>query len=884
VAETDEAGLFPPQKPAAPSRAEGNLHQNLPRGDGRRRLRAWALPVMALLLAAVVVLPPLISIKHLQRRIADSIGQGIGRPVRMSSVKMRLLPRPGFEITDFVVEEDPAFGAEPILRSAEVKAYVRLMSLWRGRLEIARIAFDEPSINLVRNAAGRWNFDSLISQAARIPKAPSSQPHAGNLPRFPYIDASNARVNFKIGNEKLPFSFFNADLAVWLENPGQWKVEFAAQPVRTDLSLDLANTGIVKIDGSLRRAATLTEMPAVLHAEWSNAALGQLSQLLAGSDLDWRGDLDLTADLNGSADHAELRVVAKGRGIHRIEFEPRQPLDVDVTCQAQFTRTGRSFDEITCLTPTGAGHLLLTGSVHGLASRPDPALSLEVNNLPVTMAFDGLRLVRSGFAPAAQAMGRIDGNFTYATSAGSPFPQLHGGVTVNDASIAVPSLTKPLDLPVLHLAMNTDAAAGNKRRGQTVHEKRQGTAAIAGPALLLAPFVIDSPGAAGLNMSGSFDHTGFSLHAAGESSMVQLMALGKDLSLPLNRELTFAAKGLADLDLMFHGPWVRPVVDLDHPVAPMSVDGSLNLHNAEVSAPFLAQPLEVASVQGEFANHQANWTASAIDYGPIHGDATLSYPMFCMGASTCVPRFTLHLASLDAAEAQSALLGAAHHGELVQSLIDRFGSAKGAWPTMSGSVTVGSLSMGSLTARDVSAAVDVDGNSAKIESLEGKALDGSISAVGTIAASGSSPQYAFTIKLERASASSVAGLFGEDWGPGAVNLSTNLRFSGFQSEQLLSSATGTFQFDWSKGGLPDAPPPLGHFDHWSAGGSIARNALTLAKSQVVSGNAALPLTGSISFARELRLSEVAGETGPAAISGTLQKPRVRRTATDQDAR
>ena len=79
-------------------------------------------------------------------RIAESISRAIGRPVRMSSIKLRLLPRPGFEIADFVVEEDPAFGAEPILRSSQVIASVRLLPLWRGRLEIARIAFDEPSV------------------------------------------------------------------------------------------------------------------------------------------------------------------------------------------------------------------------------------------------------------------------------------------------------------------------------------------------------------------------------------------------------------------------------------------------------------------------------------------------------------------------------------------------------------------------------------------------------------------------------------------------------------------------------------------------------------------------------------------------------------------
>jgi hypothetical protein len=303
----------------------------------------------------------------------------------MSSIKMRLLPRPGFEIADFVVEEDPAFGIEPILRSSQVIASVRLLPLWRGRLEIARIAFDEPSLNLVRNREGRWNFDTLLSQAAQIPKAPTGEAHPRGLPRFPYIDASNARVNFKSGDEKLPFSFLDADLAVWLENPGEWRIQFAAQPARTDLSLDLANTGLFRLEGSLRHAAKLTQMPMQLHAEWNGAPLGQLSRIFTGSDANWRGQLDATAEITGSLDHAALKLTASGQGIHRAEFDRREPLDLNVICQSAFNRDDRLFDAITCLSPTGDGHLLLTGSIHAVPAKPDPNLSLELNHVPVAL-------------------------------------------------------------------------------------------------------------------------------------------------------------------------------------------------------------------------------------------------------------------------------------------------------------------------------------------------------------------------------------------------------------------------------------------------------------------------------------------------------------------
>jgi uncharacterized protein involved in outer membrane biogenesis len=81
----------------------------------------------------------------LKSRIIFSISSALGRPVDIGSVHLRLLPRPGFDLESLVVYDDPAFGAEPMLRASQVAAALRLTSLLRGRLEIARLDLTEPS-------------------------------------------------------------------------------------------------------------------------------------------------------------------------------------------------------------------------------------------------------------------------------------------------------------------------------------------------------------------------------------------------------------------------------------------------------------------------------------------------------------------------------------------------------------------------------------------------------------------------------------------------------------------------------------------------------------------------------------------------------------------
>ena len=111
---------------------------------------------------------------RLRTRIVRSISLALGRPVDVGSVTLRLLPQPGFDLENFVVHEDPEFGAEPVLQSADVVATVRVSSLLRGRLEIARLSLTEPSLNLVRNSEGRWNLEKLVERAASTPVAPLS--------------------------------------------------------------------------------------------------------------------------------------------------------------------------------------------------------------------------------------------------------------------------------------------------------------------------------------------------------------------------------------------------------------------------------------------------------------------------------------------------------------------------------------------------------------------------------------------------------------------------------------------------------------------------------------------------------------------------------------
>src|SRR5271166_1153599 len=127
------------------------------------------------LVAVALLLPPFVNVNRYRVRVAQSISRALGRDVTVSNIELKVLPRPGLVLSNFVVAEDASYGAEPMLRAESVTAYLRLTSLWRGRLEIGTLDLDNPSLNLVRRTDRHWNLEELVQRASQVASAPTNE-------------------------------------------------------------------------------------------------------------------------------------------------------------------------------------------------------------------------------------------------------------------------------------------------------------------------------------------------------------------------------------------------------------------------------------------------------------------------------------------------------------------------------------------------------------------------------------------------------------------------------------------------------------------------------------------------------------------------------------
>jgi hypothetical protein len=496
-----------------------------------RRRRRWVVVVCVVAVVLLLLLtPPLLNVNRLKRRIATSISASLGRPVQLDGVTMHLVPVPGFTLQNFVVSEDPAFGTEPIIRANVVDVTLRPSSLWRRHVEFSSMTFETPSLNLVRNAAGEWNVQSLLMHAASVSTAPTAQRKAGPEPRFPYIEATGARVNVKLGEEKKPFSVTDADFALWLTTPQEWRVRAKGTPTRTDTNI--SDPGVMKLEGSLKRAATMAEVPVDLTASWTGAPMGEASKLLGGQDAGWRGNLNVEASLLGMLGAAKLTTTIHMEELRRSEFVPVQAMDVRAECRGTLDVTAAVVTDPDCAVTTPiadgaktAGRVVAIADRLHLSELSDSStldaagVRVGMTNVPNAWLLDWVRLFSQRIPAGERPEGTVAGSMLL-TSARKKQPARWEGVFHGEIVGLLPWGAEGVYL--VHTVTLTSKASEE--------------------GFVLTPLSLTPPGKApALTLSGTATSSGYTLRYAGMATEAQVQAL-RALAPPLGDGLEEVVK------------------------------------------------------------------------------------------------------------------------------------------------------------------------------------------------------------------------------------------------------------------------------------------------------------------------------------------------------
>jgi AsmA protein len=226
--------------------------------------------LIALLIVLLLGIRLFVDPNDYKDRIARAVKSSTGRELNLSGqIKLSVFPWIALELGPATLGNPPGFSTEPFAAVQHVALRVKVLPLLRKELEIGRIEIDGLDLRLLKNAAGRGNWEDVNSQNAAPDSTSSSNSGGGNLPDLGGVEIKDSRVSY----QDMVADHLNLELGhVTSGTPSPVKLQVdvttgkGSQPItltgQFDMTLDTAKKqyGISSLDlaGTVKPAPTAT--------------------------------------------------------------------------------------------------------------------------------------------------------------------------------------------------------------------------------------------------------------------------------------------------------------------------------------------------------------------------------------------------------------------------------------------------------------------------------------------------------------------------------------------------------------------------------------------------------------------------------------------------
>ncbi len=746
----------------------------------RRRLIA----VLVLVVVALFIIRP--GVNGLRKRIVNSISLALGRRVEVQWVKLRFLPQPGFDLENFVVYDDPAFSAEPMLRSWEVTATLRLRSLMRGRLEIGRLSFKQPSFNLVRNDEGRWNLASLVDRAAHVPATPTSHTKPEALPVFPYIEADEGRINFRIGAEKKAYALTDADFSLWQESENQWGMRLRAVPVRTDYSL--TDTGTVQVSGSWLRSATLSEIPLKISLDWQRAQLGQATKLFYGVDKGWRGELRIATVLSGTPANLHVNMQAAVQDFRRYDIVPLQSLRLGASCNASYSSADHTLSQILCVAPVGNGMMTAEGSISTPTGPRSYDLNFTARDIPIQSIIALARRAKKGLPQDLAATGAVEGDFSAQSLPDQHQLRWSGTGETSGFRLRSDAIDTSIELGKIPVELGSLTPA----KRQNLNPAKRQSASSGELVARVGPFNLALGKGHALAVSGSVARAGYDLAARGDVQVQQVLQLAKTLGLSAPQPV---ADGDAKLDVHMSGSWAG--------FAAPRVTGAAQLHSVRVESRSLNGPVVIDSASVLLSDAAVRIPKLTAEAGGARWMGALSFPRSCSSLATCPLSFNLQADTVDFDRLHEWLVPIPRKRPWYRFLSPSTPPGPSLLVSLNGagSLAFARVQIGNVAATNLSCAVDLHNGHLRFSNVVANVLGGRHRGNWEAELLATPPAYSGEGEFDGVILTQVAEAMHDGWVTGTGSAKYQFAAHGANPKQLFDNAVFRLDFDTRGGEL-----------------------------------------------------------------------------------
>ncbi len=744
----------------------------------------------ALLTVAALAGAPYVRADGFSTRIRAALEAALRRKVEIGEVRLHLLTGPAFTLRDVRIFDDPAFGIEPVAYVTTLYARPRLLSLWSGKLEFRALKLDDPSVNLVRTVAGRWNFEPLVAGAG--------------LSTLPKIEVSNGRINFKFGETKSLFYLTNADFEILPPAAAgeEGRIRFTGEPSRADRQA----RGLGSLVATGRWRSFLGE-PATAEAgiQLEKTALGEIITLLAGRDAGIHGLVSSRVQIAGPLDDLQIAGKLDFQDVRRWD-SPAKGTAWPLAFRGRLNLPGQTADFESRTPGAEPPPLSIRLRATNFLSAPRWGVSLTAVKFPVAPLVELLRNLGVALPGRVKLEGSVDGAIGY-----SSVPGLQGSIALHEAAVAV-----------------GDSPAMRFQEAQARLEKGVLTVSAESEAHLEAEYRMDTQALDMTISSAGMDIAALRAQAAlAEIPLIEQMRAGS-----WKGKLRYQREGEAA------GVW----------------SGRVQLRDAEVLPPGMAEPLKIESANAVLQGGRVAVEKMHIRVGAIEGDGEYRYEPKLSRPH----RFRIRLGAVSAAELEAlALPTLRRDGFLARTL----GIGRAPLPEwlaarrMDGTLEIESLQLGGALFERIATRVVWDGPRVEFSGLKAKWAEAALAGRVSADLSGTAPAYEIAMRVT-----------GVRWKSGSVEADALLRARGMGGA-LFSTLRAEGSFSGLALDLETPVSLIGRFlIEWP--GAKFTEIMADADGEMYNGSGALQEDGKLS----ITFSNAAKKQ--LRLTGTLAEPRL----------
>ncbi len=780
-----------------------------------RKLAIAAVVVILLIVVALLVLPHLIDVNQYRGQIQAQLQKQLNRPVQLGDMSLSILPL-SVHVNNVTIGDDPSFHSNvPFAEVQQLDISLKLLPLLAKNIEVNSLQLEHTKIELIRNAAGVWNFASLghNSTAAQNNQAPPTQatPPPQTQKPSPAQQAGGQENAFALGELKITDGQIavtdyqkHQSRAVYDHIDASLKDFAPGKPFSLDVTAHLPGNGSQTLQlsgkGGPINDAQMLNTPFSGTVKMNQVSLSGAQKFLNSQALEGTNGV-----ITGTTDFSNAAGKMSAKGSLKIENAVIHNVQIGYPITADFNVADDLTTDVIQISQgsmkLGSTPLSLNGTIN---TRANPTV-VDVNVSASDASIEEAARLASAFGVAFSPNAKIAGKLTMNVHAQGPTDHLalNGNINGRNLEITGKDIPQAVKVPQIDLAMTPQDLRSNN------------FTAISGGTTLNAQIALSQ-------YTGNSPVVDATLKTA-NAHVNELLNIAK----AYGASGTEGMSGTGTISLDVHA--TGPIKNTDA----MTFSGTGAIQNASLKTPQLTQPLNIKNVNMQFTQNSVNLTNLAASLGSTNAGGNLSIANFQAPKLT----FALTADKINVAELQkiTAAPAPAHapaqkKAEASWSLVPTAEAAPSApqpsflsTATGTGTVAVGTIIYDKTTLTNVHSNVTLNHGVIQLSPVSANVYGGQVAGAITVDTRPANMAVAVNAKLINADNNQLLSALSnvKDTIYGTVNSNVNITFVTPPSGDVTPTLNGTLAVNLTNGKITkiDLLNELSKIGKFSGGGA-----------------------------------------------------------------